>query len=222
MTRLKLIVAAGILSVSTIAISAHARPNADTNNDGQITLAEFTAAAQEKFAKTDMNGDGYLTQEERQTFRANMESEKRAMRFDKMDANGDGFVSRSEYEAQSEARSEARNEARSSRKEKIMGQFDTNQNGQIDDSEREAIREHMAKLRSNKRGPRSERRGDRQSKADHWTKIDANGDGLISAQEHATGINQMFDRMDADGDGVLTAGEARRKRHKKRRRMFNR
>ena len=222
MRHLKLIAVAGILSVSAISLSAHARPNADANNDGQITQAEFTAAAQEKFAKTDINGDGYLSQEERQAFRANMESEKRASRFDKMDTNGDGFVSRSEYEAQSEDR-------RDSRREKIIQRFDTNQNGQVDDAEREAMRERMAKFRKDN-GPRSERRKDRRGGpdgrgaggGDHWTKIDVNGDGLISTQEHATGANQMFDRMDADGDGVLTAGEAKRKRHKKRRRMFNR
>ena len=38
-------------------------------------------------------------------------------------------------------------------------------------------------------------------------KMDTNGDGMISASEHAAGSQQMFDTMDANKDGNVTAAE---------------
>ena len=35
--------------------------------------------------------------------------------------------------------------------------------------------------------------------------MDTDGDGSISATEHAAGAKQMFAKMDADGDGIVTA-----------------
>jgi Ca2+-binding EF-hand superfamily protein len=44
--------------------------------------------------------------------------------------------------------------------------------------------------------------------ADHmFQKMDANGDGKISADEHAAGAKMMFDKMDANKDGKVTAAE---------------
>lgn len=37
--------------------------------------------------------------------------------------------------------------------------------------------------------------------------MDSNGDGRISAQEHAAGVGRMFETMDADKDGRVTASE---------------
>jgi Ca2+-binding EF-hand superfamily protein len=37
--------------------------------------------------------------------------------------------------------------------------------------------------------------------------MDTDGDGSISATEHAAGAKQMFQKMDADGDGSVTAKE---------------
>ncbi len=42
---------------------------------------------------------------------------------------------------------------------------------------------------------------------DMFKKMDANGDGRISAQEHDAGAKAMFDKMDANHDGTLAAGE---------------
>ena len=62
-----LLVAASILTISGIALAS---PKADTNNDGQITRAEFQAAADAKFAKADTNFDGNLTKDEMRALRA--------------------------------------------------------------------------------------------------------------------------------------------------------
>jgi Ca2+-binding EF-hand superfamily protein len=37
--------------------------------------------------------------------------------------------------------------------------------------------------------------------------MDTDGDGSISATEHAAGAKKMFEKMDADGDGIVTAKE---------------
>jgi Ca2+-binding EF-hand superfamily protein len=37
--------------------------------------------------------------------------------------------------------------------------------------------------------------------------MDADKDGLITADEHSAGAKQMFTKMDADGDGAVTAAE---------------
>lgn len=51
---------------------------ADTNNDGAVSKAEFTAEAAKHFAEMDANSDGKVTQAERQAARAKMKSEWQA------------------------------------------------------------------------------------------------------------------------------------------------
>lgn len=44
-------------------------------------------------------------------------------------------------------------------------------------------------------------------KSDHMKTMDANGDGKVSATEHADGAKKMFTKMDANKDGRVTAAE---------------
>jgi hypothetical protein len=37
--------------------------------------------------------------------------------------------------------------------------------------------------------------------------IDTNGDGILTAEEHAAGSRSMFDAMDTDKDGALSEAE---------------
>ena len=37
--------------------------------------------------------------------------------------------------------------------------------------------------------------------------IDTDGDGILSAEEHAAGSRSMFEKMDTDKDGFLTKSE---------------
>ena len=50
--------------------------------------------------------------------------------------------------------------------------------------------------------------------ADHqFQMMDTDGDGKISAEEHAAGAKKMFDMMDADKDGKVTAKEMEAAHH---------
>jgi len=42
---------------------------------------------------------------------------------------------------------------------------------------------------------------------DKFKMMDANGDGMVSASEHAAAVTKMFGEMDANGDGNVTAAE---------------
>jgi len=42
---------------------------------------------------------------------------------------------------------------------------------------------------------------------DKFKTMDSNGDGMISAAEHASAVTSMFAKMDANGDGNVTAAE---------------
>ncbi|MFC3213606.1 EF-hand domain-containing protein [Novosphingobium panipatense] len=60
---------------------------ADTNKDGALSQAEFTAAALQRFDAQDANRDGNVTKEERQAHREKMRAEWQAKRADKKAVN---------------------------------------------------------------------------------------------------------------------------------------
>jgi len=68
----------------------------DSNNDGEVTRAEFDAAHAKRFKEMDANNDGKITREEMSAAgRKSVENEKNR-RFDEADANHDGALSREE------------------------------------------------------------------------------------------------------------------------------
>lgn len=79
---------------------------ADTDHDGRVSRAEFTASSTERsndwFDKLDLNKDGYITQDEmrqaRETRHGNMRA-KMDERFKEADTNGDGQLSLDEVQA---------------------------------------------------------------------------------------------------------------------------
>jgi len=48
-------------------------------------------------------------------------------------------------------------------------------------------------------------------RAKRFAKLDANGDGVVTAEEHEAAaskrMDRRFDRIDTDGDGVITEAE---------------
>jgi Ca2+-binding EF-hand superfamily protein len=116
-------------------------------------------------------------------------------KFQKMDTNGDGKISRDEHAAGAKAMFEA---------------MDANGDGKVTAAEMDAA---AAKMMDERGGEKEQAiRAEKGQKtepaaADKIKMIDTNGDGALSAEEHAAGSRQMFDKMDADGDGYLTKAE---------------
>ena len=67
----------------------------DADKDGKVMLEEMKAAAAERFAARDIDGDGVISREDREAQRAI----RRGERFDKMDADSDGMISKEEFAA---------------------------------------------------------------------------------------------------------------------------
>lgn len=54
-----------------------------------------------------------------------------------------------------------------------------------------------------------------EKKADMWfSKIDSNGDGMISKEEHDTFSESMFKEADKDGDGSISKDEMKAQKSK--------
>ena len=51
---------------------------------------------------------------------------------------------------------------------------------------------------------------------DKFKMMDTNGDGMVSATEHAAAVTKMFSEMDANGDGNVTAAEMDAKHDRKK------
>jgi len=184
----------GLIILSGAAMAA---PKADTNQDGQITQAEFIAAANTRFVKMDSNFDGVIDSNETQNARDNRRNEKAEKRFAKLDANSDGFISKDEYNSLQSKR-QARQAERRQKRRAATG-------GEGIDSDTSA-----------KRLKKSAKAKDRKARRGHIRR-DANKDGLITKAEYDAATLAMFARLDANGDGVLTKGEGRKRRKGKRR-----
>ena len=72
---------------------------ADTNGDGSISRAEFTAQAEARFARMDKNGDGFITADE-----MGGKGGRGGGRLMAADTDHDGKVSHAEFTAMAAAR----------------------------------------------------------------------------------------------------------------------
>lgn len=133
----------------------------DTDGDGLLSLQEFQAAGEARFASLDADGDGRVSAEEfaagrrgpgraeagradgpRAEHRAERMQQVREQRFASLDADGDGYINRAEFDQQHLARFNA---------------LDANGNAVIDADERPARRG----MRDGKRGDDGCARGER-------------------------------------------------------------
>ena len=123
----------------------------DTNGDGSVDKAEFTAFGQQMaermggsdrsaqmFAAMDTDGDGLISQAEAEAFEPPPPLMQGAEMFAKMDANGDGSVDKAEFTAFGQQMSATR--PASDRSEEIFSKMDTNQDGYISQAEFEAAK----------------------------------------------------------------------------------
>jgi Ca2+-binding EF-hand superfamily protein len=99
----------------------------DTNNDGKISLDEYTAHAKAKFDSMDTDHDGKVTLAELNAaydkMGGKMNGTSAADRLKKLDTNGDGVISADEYQANAKA---------------MFEKLDTNKDGFLSKAELEA------------------------------------------------------------------------------------
>lgn len=133
------------------------------------------------------------------------------------DNNGDGRVDRAELVQGQRARTQGK-----------LAALDTNKDGYIDQSEREAMRTARQGERGGPDGAGAEgNRGQghegKRSKAGkggrgegHWAQLDADNDGRVSSAELESAdtlhVNRMLERLDTNGDGAIDATEAAAKK----------
>lgn len=103
-----------------------------------------------------------------------MRAQRRETRFDEIDTNHDGFISRDEYLAAEKKR---------------FAEFDANHDGKIDAKEIASSPPLME---------RNERAAERMVKM--W---DANGDGVVTADEFNKNADERFTKMDREGTGKI-------------------
>lgn len=100
---------------------------------------------------------------------------------------------------------------------KMLERFDADKDGQLSDTEKEAMKAEMKKRHDGKRGergpkgPRGERGEGPALPAELKTMIDADKDGNISDEERKAAReamhNRMMEKFDADKDGQLSDAE---------------
>ena len=94
---------------ATQALAPHARAAAPA---ADMTRAQATQRAQERFGRLDLNRDGRFTPEEAQQGREQRRAERMNAMFDRVDADRNGSITREEMRAAQEARLTARDDDR--------------------------------------------------------------------------------------------------------------
>lgn len=169
----------------------------DTDGDQQISITEFLAGADAKFADADTNADGFLSDDERIAKREARRADYQNKRFEKADLNGDGQISKDEL-----------NQASQNRHSEKQARFDINGDGTVDAAEKEQRRAEYEARKAEYKAQKGERTA---GGADQRFNPDTNDDGFISQDEHSAAAQKMFSFLDANGDGVLTEGEGKRR-----------
>ncbi len=103
--------------------------------------------------------------------------------FSKMDANKDGMVSAAEHAAGAR---------------QMFDTMDANKDGRVTAAEMDAAHQRVTGAKATK--------GELTS-AEKIKVIDKDGDGVLTAEEHAAGSQSMFQKMDTNKDGFLTKVE---------------
>lgn len=182
-----------------------------------------------RMSEFDLDGDGSLSEEERQQMRQTM----RAAMLERFDLDGDGELSREERQAARMARFE-----NSNRGQALMREFDLDGDGVLDAEEQAAMDAAVEEQRQARRdemmarydldgdGDLSEeerqlQREDRQSQREEFMQgmteeFDADGDGELNIDEQQRAfevmrerraIDRFLEQFDVDGDGVMGAAD---------------
>ncbi|MDB6165588.1 MAG: hypothetical protein JWQ83_728 [Lacunisphaera sp.] len=124
-------------------------------------------------------------------FANDLDSSAADAKFKAMDTDGDGRISRTEHSAGAR---------------KMFDAMDANHDGIVTAAEMDACKDQKAE----RPAPASDTANAsvaEKSSAEKIKAIDLDGDGQLTAAEHAAGSEAMFSKMDTDGDGYLSAKE---------------
>lgn len=113
----------------------------DVDGSGEITLDDFTALRDNRFADVDTNGDGSVTLEEFQAAATERAAERAARQFANLDADGDGTISQDALQAR---RGGGNQGAR------MLERFDTDNSGGINAEEFETAQARILDRRGNR------------------------------------------------------------------------
>ena len=70
----------------------------DTNQDGQVSVAELQAGRSARFQQADLNGDGSLDLSELQNQRDTRRAQRHAARYQELDTDGNGLITVAEFQ----------------------------------------------------------------------------------------------------------------------------
>lgn len=204
---------------------AAAPPQAmDTDGDGLVSVKEHAAGAKAMFERMDADHDGNVTTAEMDAAHELMMKRVGGMRgshpmpgmgmgmgmgmgpgmagggmMAMMDTNGDGAITAQEHAAHAKA---------------MFDRLDANRDGKVTAGEVTAGHETMRKeVQIVRRGPgmggmgMGAGMGAGMSSADRIRQMDRNGDGRLSAAEHAAGAQARFNEADTNKDGSLSRAE---------------
>ena len=190
----------------------------DANRDGQLDEKEAAALAesrarrekqrQDYMKKYDLDGDGNVTQQERDKVRD----------IERFDADKDGKLDEKESAALA-----ARQAERAKQRQDYMKKYDLDGNGEVSRQEQTKVR-HLDRFDANKDGKLDEKEAaalaahekeDETRRADFLKKYDKNGDGQLSSEERRDGYRAMGEerrkqftaRYDKNKDGKLDEQE---------------
>ncbi len=179
LTGLSVIALAAVAGVATAQVPPTVAPyQARGEANRQMTRAAFVDTRVARLTALDANRDGTVSVEERQAGIQARRAERADARFAKLDANADGSISRAEFDAGHAARPD-----RGPRAERAG-----NREGQ-------------------RGGPRHATRGPGRSGAEGRGPGRERGPVVIS--DVAAKLGERFDKMDANRDGVISADERR-------------
>jgi hypothetical protein len=117
------------------------------------------------------------------SFAAESKSATADAEFIKMDTNKDGKVSANEHAGGAK---------------QMFDTMDGNKDGKVTAAEMEAAHQRVTGRKATKSD---------MTAADKIKVVDTDGDGVLTAEEHAVGSRAMFEKMDTDKDGFLTKDE---------------
>lgn len=159
----------------------------DANQDGTVTLDEFNEAASARFKRMDSDGNGKVSQDEFRDYVKSRRIEHKADKLKRIDTNGDGKVTEDEYIAYSADKAKRK-----------FSRMDKNKDGDLSAEEMKNCKHHK-------------RFGSKRI----YHKLDGNNDGQITKEESYKAWSDWFTRIDANGDKVVSTDEVKAYREKK-------